>query len=45
MRALIQVRGRSGCGSAQPSSTPSKSRLRVTVKRSERTVRTSRDGM
>ncbi len=42
MRALIQVRGRPGRGSAQPSSTPSKSRLTVTVKRSERTVRASR---
>ena len=45
MRVLIQVRGRSGCGSEQPSSTPSKSRLTVTVNRSERTVRASRAGM
>src|SRR5262249_31774343 len=42
---LIQVRGRPGWGSAQPSSMASKSRSTVTVKRSERTVRASRLGM
>src|SRR5258707_10524801 len=42
MRALIQVRERPACGSAQPAITPSKSRLMVTVKRSARTVRAGR---
>ena len=44
MRVLIQVRARPGRGSAQPSSTPSKSRLTRMLKRSDRTVRASRPG-
>ena len=44
MRALIQVRARSGLGSAQPSITASKSRSTRTVKGVARTVRASRAG-